>query len=178
MTQEMHTPGPWDRDLGEYGKEIPEVPEPRFTVALVACGAQKRATGAPAKDLYTSSWFRLARAWAEANASPWYILSARYGLSTPYHYLEPYDLRLPKGKPERRQRWAEDVADLVQQWLCDGWGLHPGQVEIVMLAGRDYCEPLADILQDLGYTVSRPLQFMGIGLQQRWLKEHTPERKE
>ena len=149
----------------------------RFTVALVACSAQKLDRPAPARELYTSTLFRLARAWAEANAGPWYIISARYGLSTPYHWLAPYDQRLPKGSPERRARWAEDVAALVHQWLGSGWGLSPDQVEIVMLAGRDYCTPLADYLREDGYTVTEPLQGMGIGSQQAWLKANTPEKE-
>ena len=172
MTQEMHTPGPWDLDLGEYGQEIPEL---RATVALVACSQQKGKTGTLAADLYTSTWFRLAKAWAGANASAWYILSAKHGLVKPFHYLAPYDQRLPRGKPERRQEWAQDVADLVDQWLSKDWSYSPEDTEIVMLAGRDYCEPLADILRQAGFHVTEPLRYMGIGLQQRWLKENTPK---
>ena len=172
MTQPMHTPGPWDRDLGDYGTELPG-PERWATVALVACSAKKQDKGTTAAYLYTSTWFKLARSWARERAGLWYILSAKHGLVKPFHWLAPYDERLPGGKPENRREWAEDVAELVDLWLGAGWGLHPENVEIVMLAGKDYCTPLAEILEGRGYAVSRPLAGMGIGVQQRWLKEHS-----
>jgi len=63
---------------------------------LVGCGARKLAHAAPAKDLYTGPLFRAARAYAEAHADAWYVLSAKYGLVHPDRVIEPYNVYLPK----------------------------------------------------------------------------------
>ncbi len=40
------------------------------TVYLVSCVKEKRATRSPAKDLYTSPWFRKAREYVERRDGP------------------------------------------------------------------------------------------------------------
>ena len=39
-----------------------------MTVYLVSCVGQKRSNPSPAKDLYTSTWFRKARMYVERHA--------------------------------------------------------------------------------------------------------------
>ena len=59
------------------------------TVALVSCVSMKRSTPCQARDLYVSPWFLKARAYVEAGKSPWFILSAEYGLVRPDRVVAP-----------------------------------------------------------------------------------------
>lgn len=140
----------------------------KATVVLVACSSSKLDHRAPARNLYTSTLFKLARRYAETQAKWWYILSARHGLVRPSDCLEPYDEVLPRSSVAR-ELWALDVADLLDQW----WGI-PSSTKVVILGGQRYAEPLASILQERGYEVSLPLKGKGIGKMQAWLKAHTP----
>src|SRR5699024_9558468 len=74
-------------------------------VVLVGCVKSKRASGAPAKDLYTSGYFAKMRAYAESTGKPWFILSAEHGLVAPDQWLEPYDCYLPNESPAYRREW-------------------------------------------------------------------------
>ena len=49
-----------------------------------------------AMDLYTSNWFRKARACVEETGCPWRILSAEYGLVHPEEEIGPYEKTLNK----------------------------------------------------------------------------------
>lgn len=49
--------------------------------------AGKRPGPAPAADLYTSDWFRKARAYAERYADTWFVLSALHGVLAPDVYV-------------------------------------------------------------------------------------------
>lgn len=70
-------------------------------VHIVACGAEKLDHPAPARDLYTSSTFKRAFAFASSRASmtgdgtaPVFILSAKHGLLHPDEVVAPYDYRM------------------------------------------------------------------------------------
>jgi len=53
------------------------------TAYLVSCVGKKRASPTLAKDLYGSEWFLRVRGFVESKGSPWFILSAKYGLVEP-----------------------------------------------------------------------------------------------
>ena len=72
------------------------MPGPDRTIYLVSCVSRKRATPHRAKDLYISDWFLKARAYVEDTHSPWFILSAEYGLVPPDKVLAPYERTLNK----------------------------------------------------------------------------------
>jgi hypothetical protein len=75
-----------------------------FCIALVACVKQKNSQPSLAKDLYTSTWFRKARAYVEQQGWGWYILSAQYGLLAPDTLIQPYEQTLNKmSAGDRRQ---------------------------------------------------------------------------
>jgi hypothetical protein len=146
-------------------------------VALVACGATKLDHAAPAKDLYTGQLFRKARAYAEANADAWYVLSARHGLVAPETIVEPYDARMPLAAADRR-RWGHTVASALQYAISRDHGVAlvkrgkflafpPDSFELLMLAGRDYVDPLAEALSWSGrtdhYSIDDPMKGLGIG---------------
>ena len=59
--------------------------------ALVACGGAKRASGRPARELYTSDLFKLSLEWAERHAdhgAVWII--SQHGLLHPQQWVKPY----------------------------------------------------------------------------------------
>lgn len=62
------------------------------TALLLGCVATKRASRAPAKDLYCSPLWVRRRSYAESSCRPWFILSALHGLVEPDRPLDPYNL--------------------------------------------------------------------------------------
>lgn len=135
---------------------------------LVACAARKLDRAAPARDLYVSTLFRLARAVAEKTSDRWFVLSARHGLVDPGRVLRPYDLRLTQLSREARAAWAEGVARRFD-------AAQPAPSRVVILAGLDYREPLARLLVGRGHRVEAPLAGLGIGRQQQALKRMAEE---
>ncbi len=110
----------------------------------------------PAKDLYTSEWFRRARAYVEASGAPWLILSAKHGLVSPDEMLEPYEETLNTMSIGQRRTWAERVRRQMDQRV-------PDADRIVALAGQRYREFLMDYLRRQAPTVEVPLEGLRIG---------------
>jgi len=136
-------------------------------VILVSCSKQKQPGRHPAYLLYNSTWFNLARAYADANRDcAWFILSAKYHLLKPETAIEAYDQTLHQMSQTQRLAWAEKVRDELLGAVAI-WN----QIEV--LAGRLYRDPLVKLLKAAGYEVSEPLAGLGIGQQQQWLKENT-----
>jgi hypothetical protein len=101
-------------------------------VAVVACAQEKAAVAkAAAKDLYASSTFRMARAFAEKVGS-WMILSAKHGLLSPDAEIETYDLALPKLPAAERRAWAQKVAEQIEA------AVNAVRVRFVVVAGSTY----------------------------------------
>jgi hypothetical protein len=134
------------------------------TVALISCGKLKANTPAPAKDLYLSPRFRTARAIAESRGWRWYVLSALYGLVAPDRIIAPYDVTLMRAARTRRRVWTSDVLQQIDN------DLEPG-TQVVLLAGRDYTEFLAEALRGMGYVVEEPLAGLRQGEQLAKLRE-------
>lgn len=110
----------------------------------------------PAEELYTSTLFRLARAYAGA-FNAWAILSARYGLVFPRRVIEPYDQTLSRMRVDQCHEWAGRThGQLVAEWGKD--------ITFVVLAGARY----ADALNGLRHR--QPMRGMSIGMRLRWLK--------
>ena len=131
---------------------------------LVSCVARKLDTPSPAKDLYTSAWFRKARAYVESTESPWYILSAEYGLLDPERVVEPYEKTLNTMGIRDRRFWAERVfSQLEAVGVTDG--------RLSFLAGQRYREFLVPRLRGIGIEVEVPMAGLRIGEQLRWLGE-------
>src|SRR5690606_19437005 len=100
-------------------------------VALVSCVKSKRASAAPASELYTSQLFRSLRGYAEANADTWYILSAAHGLLRPTQVVEPYERTLNNMRKADRLAWADRVKRQLIEVL-------PTEAEVILLAGERY----------------------------------------
>ena len=133
---------------------------------LVSCVGQKRPVPAPAKELYTSPWFRKARSYVEAAGQPWFILSAKHGLVHPEDIIAPYEQTLNTMRVSDRRRWAQAVSSELGPYLKD--------VEsVVFLAGQRYRQFLELGLLQRGLAVSVPMEGLKIGEQLSWLDRHT-----
>jgi hypothetical protein len=131
---------------------------------LVACVAKKLDHPAPAKELYVSPWFKLARAYVEARTTDWFILSAKFGLLRTDTVIEPYDTALTQMRLQDRQAWASRVTAQLEQEL-------PHRIpRIVVLAGLRYRDLLMEVLGRHADAVEVPLEGMTIGKQLGWLK--------
>ena len=136
-------------------------------LCLVSCVSLKRPVPAQARDLYTSPWFRKARACVEAMGRPWYILSAKYGLVDPSSAIEPYNQTLKSMPVNRRRAWASGVIEHLAPRLA-------GVNSVTFLAGRAYREFLEPELRRRGLTIYLPMEGLGIGRQLSWLADQAP----
>ena len=130
-------------------------------IYLVSCVAKKRTETVAAKDLYISSWFRLARRYVERSGGPWFILSAKYGLLEPDRPISPYDETLMKAAD--RRAWARKVVSQMDERL-------PEADEVAILAGIRYRQYLEAYLSDRFSSICVPMKGLGIGKQLSWLK--------
>lgn len=135
-------------------------------VVLVSCVGKKLAEPARAADLYQSTWFKKARAYAEAMGDRWYILSAKHGLIRPGQLISPYDLTLNSMSKSERWEWAW------QTWAWSTPELNPLKDELIMLAGRRYRGFLVPWWEARGFVVRVSMRGMKIGQQLRWLAEN------
>jgi len=133
-------------------------------IVLVACVGRKASQPKPARDLYTSDWFRKASAYATRVADEWYILSAKYGLVAPDAIIEPYNETLNKMPVYARRTWAGHVLEELKQII------QPGD-HVMILAGERYRENLVGPLRQMGCGVEIPMKGLKIGEQLRWLKQ-------
>ncbi|MFE8599822.1 DUF6884 domain-containing protein [Archangium violaceum] len=141
-------------------------------VALVACGKTKRATAAPAGELYTGALVRMALEYARRTCEQVFILSAKHGVLALDTVVEPYDETLVGRRKFERLAWGERVAARVQQ-------LVPPPADLLLLAGSMYLEALQKpLLAADRYMYSTPLAGQGIGEQLAWLKEALAEMDE
>lgn len=110
-----------------------------------------------------------ARAYVERASSPWFILSAEYGLLDPSAVVAPYEKTLNNMGIRERREWAQKVIDQLKKRL-------PDCEEIVVLAGARYREFLMTYLSTRAKRVAVPMEGLAIGQQLSWLASHTPPR--
>lgn len=130
-------------------------------IYLVSCVAKKRTETVAAKDLYISTWFRLARRYVERSGDPWFILSAKCGLLEPDRPISPYDETLMKAAD--RRAWARKVVSQMDERL-------PEADEVAILAGIPYRQYLEAYLSDRFSSICVPMQGLVRGKQLSWLK--------
>ena len=129
---------------------------------LVSCVKTKAAMPASAKDLYTSNWFRKARACVEKTGCPWRILSAQNGLVHPEEKIWPYQKTLNTMRVDERRVWAKRVLAGLGPYL-------DGVDTVVFLAGQRYREFLEPALRERGLAVCVPMSGLRQGQQLAWL---------
>jgi hypothetical protein len=150
-----------------------ESPTTDSSLYLVSCVSRKQESLIAAKDLYTSDWFRKAKAYVEKKGSAWRILSAEHGLIHPDAVIAPYERTLNKMGIAERKSWAKDVLKQLRPIL--------GDVDrIIILAGARYREFLLEEISDRVPTVEIPLEGLGIGQQLAWFKRklNEPDKEE
>lgn len=152
-------------DAGDESSSVLTTPLDGKTAVLVGCGDAKLDKPAPARDLYTSSFFQLKRRYAEAVGDYWYVLSAEHALVAPNEVLEPYDTEI--GEVDGNA-WEERVRSELPPLMG---------ATVVVLAGRDYVEAgdLETTLEMYADDVEYPLEGMGMFDQQEWLSEQLDE---
>jgi len=131
-------------------------------IGLVQCGAQKKATVAPAKDLYISSLFKKSNSFVESKCDKWFILSAKYGLLLPEQVVEPYNETLKSYSVKERAIWAESVFEDISKHINSG-------DKIIFLAGNCYGQFLIPKLQAMGIQIEVPMKGLRIGEQLHYL---------
>ena len=131
-------------------------------IGLVACGAKKKATAAPAKDLYNSSLFKKSKSFVESKCDKWFILSAKYGLLLPEQVVEPYNETLKSYSVKERAIWAESVFEDISKHINSG-------DKIIFLAGNCYGQFLIPKLQAMGIQIEVPMKGLRIGEQLHYL---------
>jgi hypothetical protein len=134
-------------------------------LVLVSCVKSKLSHAAPARALYTSTWFRKVRDIVEASGARWFILSSRYGLVAPDVEIAPYDYTLKTLGVTDRRAWATDVLDKLLPEMA-------GVKRAVMFAGHRYREFLIEPLERRGIKVDVPMETLTRGEQLAWLSEH------
>ena len=145
---------------------------------IVGCGAAKRDESRrqsyPAKDLYTSTYFKKKREYAEVRGDQWMILSAEHGLVPPNAELRPYETSIDDLDEDDLGQLAHEVGMSLIDWVAFN-GVEVD--DIVVLAGKKYIEPLREretFHAGIEPTVVFPLQqndLGGIGEQMSWLDE-------
>jgi hypothetical protein len=113
------------------------------TVFIIPCSATKLGEAAPARDLYTSVYFRQALAAAESQADRVLILSAKHGLLELDEVVAPYELRM--GDPG--SVGAETLAAQAVALGLDG-------ADIYGMLPSSYFQPLWEALSSIDTWVS------------------------
>ncbi len=134
-------------------------------VALISCTKSKISTESAARDLYTSSWFRKAKAYVERLGMTWYILSAEHHLVHPDAVLAPYERTLKEMSLDARRSWADQVTSQILS-------IRPAIRKCVVLAGQAYRECLLPRLQESGIMTEVPMKGLTQGRQLHWLDHH------
>ncbi|MBN2549514.1 MAG: hypothetical protein JXB15_10175 [Anaerolineales bacterium] len=134
-------------------------------IVLISCVSKKSLATSPARDLYTSDWFKKAARYAGEIADEWYILSAKYGLVHPDQVLDPYNATLKTMGKRARMNWADRVFTELKKHI------QPGDT-VVFLAGQAYREYLAEGISRLGCKIDIPMEGLRIGEQMQWLNQY------
>ena len=133
-------------------------------IILVSCVKSKLPYSAPARELYTSAWFRKVRDLVEASGARWFILSSLYGLVPPEAEIAPYEITLNTLGVAERRAWATKVLDKLLPETS-------GKQRCVIFAGNRYREFLIEPLQQFGLEVVMPMANLRQGEQLAWLTE-------
>lgn len=127
-------------------------------VAIVACSATKRPGRHTARELYASPLFRLSLAYAEAHADELRIASAKYRILHPDRLIDHYDERLPQRQRELALWGLCALTDLRLDYCPVGVPVH-----LILLAGRNYAEPILEAGLPDDWTFELPLAGLQIG---------------
>ena len=133
----------------------------RKRIVLISCVSQKLSYRAKARDLYTSTLFKLNLKYADKLApDEIFILSAKHGLLSLEQEIEPYEQTLNNMRSGEIKAWAYHVLDQIKA-VCS-----IEDSEFTFLAGDKYRKYLLRHIKN--YKV--PLKGLRIGEQLQKLK--------
>lgn len=107
----------------------------------------------------------------EQRGSPWFILSAKYGLVKPTRKVKPYEKTLLHMKKPERQEWAAQVEKQMEELVPEEC------TRVVILAGSKYREFLLKYLTDRFKKVKIPLKGVTFGNQLKWFDKKLGTKK-
>jgi hypothetical protein len=133
-------------------------------------------------ELYGGDLFKKRVAYAEREGASWAVLSAAFGLWDSHVEKNPttsgsepgevYNLTICDMPPAERAAWHVSVASSIVDRLWEPWEcgespnpMLPSDLRVEIHAGRDYAQPLATILRELGIRTETPCEGLGIGEQ-------------
>lgn len=131
-------------------------------IYLVGCSKKKLDHPCEAQKMYNSVLFNMIQ--KQMANKKWYILSAKHNLLNPNEVIHPYDVTLNDMNNNDIKLWSEMCFRQIMN-------IHSGE-EVVFLAGMTYRKYLVDMLIDENILVSIPMEGMGIGMQQKYIKEN------
>ena len=159
IDEAVQTHAPEQMTAGRTGEDL----------VLIGCVKTKRPTAAAAAELFVSPLFEGRRRYAVGSGSPWYVLSAKFGLLAPDDVVGPYDMYLADQSPGYKKAWGEFVTaqlELREHDLC-------GRV-IEVHAGAAYVDPLRAPMAARGASLVIPLAHLTQGKQLAWYGAHPP----
>lgn len=121
-------------------------------IILISCSSKKNKFKTKARNLYSSTLFKLSLEYAEKlDPNKIFILSAKHHLVELDTELEPYDVTLSYVSPKEltkkkglkvldkseKKEWGKEVLDQLSQYV------DYEKDEIILLAGNDYYKPLS-----------------------------------
>ena len=124
-------------------------------IVLISCVSRKGNQKTKAKDLYKGALFKNSLTYAQKlNPDKIFIISAKYGLVDLNEEIEPYDVTLSYVSPSKRTKkpnlkvltkheaklWGEKVLEQLGK-IAD-----LKNDKFIILAGRDYIEPIKNKL--------------------------------
>lgn len=129
-------------------------------VVIIGCGASKRSSSAPARDLYTGNLYRARLDYADALGGPSFVLSGLHGLIPADRVIEPYEYDLRRARRVERLAWRDRAAGSICRCI-------DRRAPIVVLASGPYLEPL-----ELcgGRTFIVPARGLALGESLAWFK--------
>jgi len=131
-------------------------------IVLISCVSRKLPFRAKARDLYTSTLFKLSLKYAETmKPDAIFILSAKHGLLSLNQEIEPYDITLKDMRSSEVKVWANNVLNQIQG-VCS-----IKETDFTFLAGEKYRKYLLPHFKN--YSV--PLKGLRIGEQLQKLKK-------
>ena len=93
-----------------------------------------------------------------------FIISAKYGLLSPFEKIPKYDVTLKTMSKEEKQKWAKNVVNQLKEKF------NIEDTTFLILAGKDYYEELIKLLPHYKLIPEEPLP---IGKRVQWFQKET-----
>lgn len=147
-----------------------------ISVALIGCGKPRARmsqlqSGLPAYQLYRGQLFKAAYEYAWNYFDDVMILSALHGVVSPFHKIQPYNLRMTMLLESERYAWGRRV-------VGDLLTLYPlKRLQIAMLCGHQYVQPILRArdkeIPAPQWEIVVPLDGLGLWERFRWFKDNS-----